>query len=124
MIWVVARMVPYASSPSISLLKVRFLWFLVALNVRSHIHICMVKVLDKEESVPHGLVAWYGQVLPIMEKPLAMSFHPGAWKSLEWLYHFKISYFFQYGSTKWYVHQYLHILGYCGNKHKGCTLAP
>jgi hypothetical protein len=38
--------------------------FLVALNVGSQIRIRMVKVFDEAESVPHGMGAWYGQVLP------------------------------------------------------------
>jgi hypothetical protein len=64
MIRVAARMVPSASSSSRSLPGVRFMRFLVALNVGSQIRIRMVNVFDEAESVPHGMGAWYGQVLP------------------------------------------------------------
>jgi hypothetical protein len=59
MIRAAAWMVPSASSPSRSLPKVRFLRFLVALDVKSQIHLCIVKVFDEMESVPHGTDARY-----------------------------------------------------------------
>ena len=99
MIHVAARMVPSASSPSRSLLELRFLRFLVALNVRSQIRLRVVKVFDEADSMPHGTGTWYWWALPIpvvvkvtgASSRIALS--PRCVENhLKYFYHFKISY--------------------------------
>jgi hypothetical protein len=65
MMRVEARMMPSTSSPSRSRPHVRFLWFLVDLNVGSQIRFSVVKLFDEADSVPHGTDTWYGRALPI-----------------------------------------------------------
>jgi hypothetical protein len=56
---------PYASSPSKTLLEVRFLWVLVSMNAGSLIRLHGVKVLDRAVSTIHGTAGWYGQAMAI-----------------------------------------------------------
>jgi hypothetical protein len=66
MIRVAVRMMPFASFPSRSLSDVRFLRFLVALDVGSQICLCGMKVFDDQDNVPHGTGAWYEWAVPVL----------------------------------------------------------
>jgi hypothetical protein len=67
---------PFASSPSRSLLEVRFQRVLMSMNVRSLIHLHGVKVFDEAVLMVHGMAGWYGRgsAVPMLVKASDASF--------------------------------------------------
>jgi hypothetical protein len=88
----------YKFPPSRSLLEVRFMRFLVALNVGSQTRLSMVKVFDDVEPVPYGTPRGTGgpactTVIIVMEPSSHIALSPRCVKNhLNEFYHFKISY--------------------------------